>query len=171
MSESAPPAAPPQPSGRLDDTVRTGLCVGAAALLLMAAVIIGIGIRAALTNPGPGVEANSRPGMMAVSPGGVLAADDVPDGLHAHYRAAADHYEIFQRVPCFCGCQEMLGHRHLGDCFIRPDGQGLEAHAVGCGVCLGEAEQVEELMAAGTSDVEAIRTAVVAEWGDPYLNR
>lgn len=108
--------------------------------------------------------------MGAIAPPGVLSADEVPPALKEHYEAAQTHFAVFESVPCFCGCQEMLGHRHLGDCFVRPDGTGLEAHALGCGVCLGEAAQVASLIESGVTDVEQIRTAVVATWGDPYFD-
>lgn len=107
--------------------------------------------------------------MMPVAPEGVLAAEDVPTDLKAHYHAAKSYPEIFENVPCFCGCEAMLGHRHLGDCFVRADGQGLEAHALGCGVCIGEAQQVMDLVADGITDPEQIRAAVIAVWSDPYL--
>lgn len=106
--------------------------------------------------------------MLAVSPGGVVDPADVPEEVAILYREAHDHADLFAQIPCFCGCDAMLGHRHLLDCFARPDG-GWEAHAMGCGVCLGEAEQIRDLLATGVTDAEQIRTAVVAEWGDPYM--
>lgn len=106
-------------------------------------------------------------GMVAVAPGGLVDPEDVPDTLAVLYRAAHEHADIYAEVPCFCGCQAMLGHRHLLDCFARPDG-GWEAHALGCGVCLGEAQHVEDLLAVGIVDAESIRQSVIAEWGDPY---
>ena len=105
--------------------------------------------------------------MIDVAPGGMIDPADVPESVAVLYRAALDHPEIYEGVPCFCGCEAMLSHRHLLDCFARPDG-GWEAHALGCGVCLGEAQQVEGLLARGVTDPEDIRAAVVARWGDPY---
>lgn len=111
----------------------------------------------------------SGPPMIEVAPGGLLDPADVPEGLAVYYRAAVDHGDVFAQVPCFCGCEEMLGHRHLRDCFVRAD--GWEAHALGCGVCLGEAAQVIDLLAAGETDSQVIRDAVIARWSDPYLTR
>ncbi len=39
------------------------------------------------------------------------------------YRYAADHGEILQYIPCFCGCVN-IGHRHNADCYVaeRPPG-------------------------------------------------
>ena len=105
--------------------------------------------------------------MVAVAPGGLVDPADVPETVAVLYRAAHEHADIYAEVPCFCGCEAMLGHRHLLDCFARPEG-GWEAHALGCGVCLGEAQQVEDLLAAGIDDVGSIRRSVIAEWGDPY---
>lgn len=171
MSTSLSGPGPPEPGGRLDDTVRSGLRIGAAAVVVVVAALVGVGVRASLTHV-PQPEASlAQDQMVTVSPGGVLAPEDVPERLRSHYQAATDHYEIFEEVPCFCGCEAMLGHRHLGDCFLRSDGEGLEAHAVGCGVCLGEAQQVDELIAAGVGDSDLIRAAVIADWGDPYQNQ
>lgn len=150
-------------------TLRIGWAVAAVFVVALSAVILQATLidRPAAQPVTPAAAEN----MVAVAPGGVLAPEDVPAGLAAHYQAAQDHRGIFETVPCFCGCEEMLGHRHLGDCFVRADGQGLEAHALGCGVCLGEAQQVMDLIAAGIEDPGQIRDAVVAEWSDPYLNQ
>lgn len=110
---------------------------------------------------------SSAAAMVEVAPGGVVDPAEVPESVAVLYRAAHAHSDIYENVPCFCGCEEMLGHRHLLDCFARPNG-GWEAHALGCGVCLGEAQQVEELLADGVDDPDRIREAVVARWGDPY---
>lgn len=132
---------------------------------LVAVGIVGVGVFG-FGGRSPDLPAESV-AMVEVAPGGVIAPDDVPEQVAVLYRAAHDHAAIFEQIPCFCGCEAMLGHRHLLDCFARPDG-GWEAHALGCGVCLGEAQQVEDLLAAGVEDPAAIREAVIAEWGDPY---
>jgi hypothetical protein len=107
-------------------------------------------------------------GMVVVSPGGVVEREAVPTALLPRYLGAESHPEVFSATPCFCGCAEMLGHRHLLDCFVRPDGGGWEAHALGCAVCLGEADQVLQLLADGRPVAEIV-AAVVEQWSDPYL--
>jgi hypothetical protein len=163
------------PSGEVqpfDGMIRLTLRMAWAVAAVVAVALSAVALQATLTDR-PAVESTptAAESMVAVAPGGVLAPEDVPPGLAAHYQAAQDHGGIFGSVPCFCGCEEMLGHRHLGDCFVRADGQGLEAHALGCGVCLGEAQQVMDLLAAGIEDPDQIRDAVVAEWSDPYLDQ
>lgn len=123
---------------------------------------IGIGVAAAVGIILAGGDEESP----TVAPAGVVAEADVHPALAVHYRTAEANPDVFAAVPCFCGCDKALGHRHLLDCFVRSDGS-WEAHASGCGVCLGEAAQVEDLLAAGSSTDE-IRAAVVAQWEDPY---
>lgn len=108
--------------------------------------------------------------MLSIAPGGVLAESDIPAGIVGLYRGADAHADVFSATPCFCGCEAMLGHRHLLDCFERPDGSGWEAHALGCAVCLGEAQQVLDLVAAGTPTADIVQT-VIDEWSDPYLSK
>lgn len=134
-------------------------------VVLVGVGIVGVGLLGS-PDPSPDLVVESDQ-MVEVAPGGLIEPDDVPGAVAVLYRAAHDHSTVYEQIPCFCGCEAMLGHRHLLDCFARPEG-GWEAHALGCGVCLGEAQQVEDLLAAGVVDASAIREAVVAEWGDPY---
>lgn len=168
MGSLPPPSDRSGPSGPLATTVHHTTLTGIVAVAVVVVALAGLSLRAALTDRSPATEASATEAMTAVAPRGVLAPGDVPPALEGHYQAAKSHHRTFAQVPCFCGCEEMLGHHHLGDCFIRPEGKGLEAHALGCGGCLGEAQQVADLIAAGVTDPDDIRAAVVAEWGDPY---
>lgn len=135
---------------------------------LCAATVAGILVLGVFATPSPHLDSGvDAAAMVDLAPGGVIDPADVPESVAVRYRAAHEHADIYAVVPCFCGCEAMLDHRHLLDCFARPAG-GWEAHALGCGVCLGEAQQVEELLAAGETDPDRIREAVVARWGDPY---
>ncbi len=153
---------------RLRAIVRaTFVLTGVMAVLLVG--VVGMGIRdglrpdhAGFAGPGDGTV------MLDVAPGGVIDPASVPEGMAVLYRGAEAHPDAFAAVPCFCGCEQMLGHRHLLDCFVRPDGSGWEAHASGCGVCLGEATQVLALLEEGAS-IDEIVPAVIERWGDPYL--
>ena len=169
LQSPTPSSGKPDPlAGVVQGTLQTVWVVVAVVVV----AVLAIAVQAAFTDRQSAEIATptTAENMVAVAPGGVLAAADVPPAFAAHYQAARDHRHVFEAVPCFCGCEGMLDHRHLGDCFVRADGQGLEAHALGCGVCIGEAQQVIELIAAGTEDPDQINEAVVAEWGDPYTN-
>jgi len=140
---------------------------------LMAMTLVGIiagGVADSARGPRNLDDPSPAAAMIEVAPGGVIDPSDVPEKVAVLYLGAHAHADVYEQIPCFCGCEAMLGHRHLLDCFARPDGS-WEAHATGCGVCLGEATQVEGLLAAGETDPTVIRTAVVAEWGDPYQSK
>lgn len=96
------------------------------------------------------------PHMLQVAPGGAVELASLPAEHQVLYEAAAADREAFTQVRCYCGCEEFLAHRHLLDCFERPEG-GWELHATGCAVCLAEAEEVAEQRAAGTPMDEIIR--------------
>lgn len=82
--------------------------------------------------------------MFQVAPGGAVELASLPADHQDLYRAAANDPEAFEAVACYCGCEAFLDHRHLGDCFVRPDG-GWERHATGCAICLAQARDVAEM--------------------------
>jgi hypothetical protein len=157
-------------TGRSDPTRRLVRAVAgfSAVLAVMLLTVIGLGIRDGLRSERDTTTAPSADEMFAVAPGGVIDPSEVPESIAVMYRGAIDHPGDFAELPCFCGCAEMLDHRHLLDCFQRPDGSGWEAHASGCGVCLGEADQALSLLDQG-APIDDVRAAVIERWGDPYL--
>lgn len=125
---------------------RGGLLVLLLLLLLAAAIAAAVVlVRALSTSPAP----NLGEQMIAVSPGGVVELVELEPELQELHHAVADDEAAFVAVRCYCGCEAMLEHRHLLDCFVRPDGQ-WERHAVGCGICQVEAREVLAGRAAGT---------------------
>lgn len=99
---------------------------------------------------------HDAPQMLQVSPGGEVELASLPAEHQVLYEAAVADQRAFTQVRCYCGCEDFLAHRHLLDCFERPEG-GWERHATGCAVCLAEAEEVVEQRAAGTPMDEIIR--------------
>lgn len=144
-------------NGLLQKTVYLGWLLGGLLVVLLAVSIFATASAARIT---PTTTDNGD--MLAVAPGGVIERADIPEPFLVHYEGAAAHPDVFSEVPCFCGCDAMLGHRHLLDCFVRADDDGWEAHAISCGVCLREAEQVLALIAGGGSivDTEMERSGV-----------
>lgn len=88
----------------------------------------------------------------------------VPENIAGHYRYALAHADAYREIPCWCGCQQYLGHGNLEDCFVQPDGKGWEAHAAGCGVCNGEAAIAERMLDAGSTPAE-VAEVVNLEFG------
>ena len=76
---------------------------------------------------------------------------------------ARQSYEIARKKPsllaqlhCYCGCDKVLGHRNLLDCF-------RDKHAASCATCMGEAIDSDQLNDQG-SPVEQIRDALRARY-------
>lgn len=88
----------------------------------------------------------------------------VPSEIAGHYGFAREHGEAYAEIPCYCGCEGFLHHRNLHDCFVRSDGKGWDAHAAGCGVCIGESTTARRLLEEGL-DPAAVRDAVIAQFG------
>jgi uncharacterized protein with PCYCGC motif len=120
-------------------------------------VLVGAGGVSALVMSQQGA---SQP--VAVAPGGTIQLSQMTPMIAEHYRFAAAHRHVYDQVPCFCGCESMLAHRFLLDCFVRPDG-GWERHASGCAVCTQESSIVRSMLADGAS-VPSIRDAIVSRF-------
>jgi hypothetical protein len=88
----------------------------------------------------------------------------VSDDIAAHYRYAGAHQQAFAEIPCWCGCEQFLGHRNLADCFVRAGGDGWEAHAAGCAVCNAEAAIAERILSDGGT-ARDVKAAVDAQFG------
>lgn len=59
------------------------------------------------------------------------------------YRIATQIPHVLEAMPCYCGCGLQSGHRHLKDCFIKPDGS-FDDHGSGCSLCDREAIDVKK---------------------------
>lgn len=130
-----------------------------AELAFVLLIVIGIGgfIRGA-SAPDPADAA--RP---AASP--TVGLDDLPDATAGIYRYAADHAGHFTEIPCYCGCEQSLGHRNLEDCFVNADGD-WDAHAAGCAVCTQEAIAAREQLDAGIT-IGDVRQSIIDSFGPP----
>jgi hypothetical protein len=127
----------------------------AVAIFALAVAVWLLATSGAPTSTGPDAT-DDRPVMLAVAPGGSVELASLPADHQEMYRAAAADPDAFEAVACYCGCEEFLDHRHLLDCFVRPDG-GWERHATGCAVCLAEAGDVIEMRSTGTPIDEITR--------------
>jgi Protein of unknown function with PCYCGC motif len=76
------------------------------------------------------------------------------------YRVARKRPDLLVKLRCYCGCDRVLGHRNLLDCY-------RSSHAASCEICIGEAEDADNMAGHG-SVVEEIREALRARYGQPY---
>lgn len=87
--------------------------------------------------------------------------------VRAVYQFAAEHPDVLQYVPCFCGC-EARGHSGNDDCFVQArdaDGRVLawEPHGVACAVCIDVGADASRMYASGAS-VTQIRSAIEGKY-------
>ena len=75
-------------------------------------------------------------------------------------------YEVAERDPallaqlhCYCGCDKLLGHKNLLDCY-------RDTHASRCAICMGEALDAEPMANRGMP-IEQIRDALRARYAPP----
>ena len=89
------------------------------------------------------------------------------DVVRATYDFAAQHPEILNYVPCYCGCGSQ-GHMANENCFVaRRDARGnvleWDTHGFGCAVCVDVAREAMQMYSSG-ADVRSIRAAIERKW-------
>jgi len=150
----------------------SALALGIAVLLIVAGGVVGVamGMRGGsheMMWGGPGPAAQGAVGSERAGSSG-FQLDGMPDHMVAHYEYARANAGVYAQVPCYCGCQEMLAHRNLEDCFVTPDGM-WESHASGCQVCIDESRMVMRMMGRGM-DPQTIRDRIVAHYDGPMMS-
>ncbi|MBI5870302.1 MAG: hypothetical protein HZB44_05000 [Actinobacteria bacterium] len=110
--------------------------------------------------------------------GGTVATDDpaFPEFVYRSeesldgYRLAAANQELFDRIPCYCGCkQDPEKYTSLKDCFYDRKTGDFDEHAAGCTTCLDEAVDIGQWRDEGFSPRE-IRDRIdekYSERGEP----
>ncbi|MFB4163746.1 PCYCGC motif-containing (lipo)protein [Alteribacillus sp. JSM 102045] len=85
------------------------------------------------------------------------------------YEETADHQELLEHIPCYCGCGESAGHEHAFDCFIDNVNEHgsivWNDHGMKCGVCLEIAADAMEMSKQGYSDKQ-IRDSIDEDYKD-----
>lgn len=71
--------------------------------------------------------------------------DDKDENMKVVYRSVGKHKELLEKIPCYCGCGDTVGHTSSYDCFIYENKVGgavvWDDHATRCGICLDIAAQ------------------------------
>jgi uncharacterized protein with PCYCGC motif len=94
--------------------------------------------------------------------------------IRSVYDFAADHPEVLQYVPCFCGC-EQSGHRSAEQCFVKSRAKNGDVlswndHGMTCGMCLAVAKRAMDMYGSHAS-VKAIRDDVERTYSGMTTNR
>ncbi len=80
------------------------------------------------------------------------------DVVRKSYQFAADHPDVLQYMPCFCGCDKS-GHKNNADCFVTSratngDVTAWHEHGMVCAMCLAVCETSMQMHEAGKSLTE-----------------
>jgi hypothetical protein len=134
------------------------LCVGIALAVL---ALVGLGTLGLLR--AAGASDTNHPTAAA----SVVLADlsTVTPAIAADYEYAAEHLAEFAEIPCYCGCDASLGHRHLADCYVTTIG-AWDAHASGCAICGYETAAAREQLAANVP-IGAVSKLIIDQFGPP----
>lgn len=66
--------------------------------------------------------------------------DEKPENVQNIYLAAAQHRDLLESIPCYCGCGDHAGHKDNYDCFVHENSDDgritWDDHGTKCGVCL-----------------------------------
>ncbi|WP_026571880.1 MULTISPECIES: PCYCGC motif-containing (lipo)protein [Sediminibacillus] len=90
--------------------------------------------------------------------------ENASEDLQKVYQSAAEHQELLEQIPCYCGCGDAsVGHQDNYDCFVhevKDDGRVVwDTHGIGCQVCIDTAVYSISEYRKGT-DISAIRKAI-----------
>lgn len=136
------------------------MALGIGALLIVGAGIVGVSM--GMSGGHAMMGGAPMPGVQRAAPVG-FQLDGLPTDIVENYVFARANPGVYEQIPCFCGCESMLAHRNLEDCFVTPDGL-WESHASGCRICVEESQMVMRMMGRGVAP-DAIRQGIIAEFG------
>ncbi|MBE4910136.1 hypothetical protein IMZ08_19035 [Bacillus luteolus] len=98
---------------------------------------------------------------------------DKSEELVTIYTAAANHQELLEQIPCYCGCGDSVGHRDSYDCFVHQnnaDGSIVwDDHGTKCGVCL-EIAAISMIEYQEGKSVEEIRDLIDEKYKEGFAN-
>lgn len=105
-------------------------------------------------------------------------ADKLPDFLKEKpgemqliYASAANHKELLEGIPCYCGCADSAGHKDNYDCFVNENKENgavvWDDHGTKCGVCQDIATQSIQEYENG-KDIKEIRSMIDEQYKEGY---
>ena len=88
--------------------------------------------------------------VMTGGSGDAFDPGDLAPAIAERYRFVSENADLVGQIPCYCGCMPGLDHESLKDCYLTASDQ-FTPHASRCGICLGEAWDLEGMAAQGFS--------------------
>lgn len=96
----------------------------------------------------------TAPGKNSLAP--TLPPERFPGKTREAYQVAKEIPQTLAQLPCYCHCDQSIGHKSLQGCFV-------DEHASMCAVCVNEALTAAQLQKQGLTPAQ-IRERVVAEY-------
>ena len=85
-----------------------------------------------------------------------LAPEQFTGMTREAYEVAQEMPETLAQLPCYCHCDQSMGHKSLHSCYE-------DTHAAGCGVCIKEALIAHDLQRSGLSPAQ-VRERIIAQY-------
>lgn len=132
-------------------------------LLVSATLGVGYGI---WRQPAHSAAQHEAANLLAHLPAYVQTAES---NIQVAYQFAIDNPDLLAQIPCYCGCEKTLAHKHNLDCYIaafKPDGSVAQYtdHAAYCGICVDTTLLARKLAGQGQT-AAAIHTAIDLQYG------
>lgn len=97
--------------------------------------------------------------------------DDQDETIRNVYQVAAQHQDLLQYIPCYCGCAESANHESNLHCFIGDSSTDdlivWDDHSTRCGLCLETAAESIIMQREGKT-VEEIRQYIDEKYEEGY---
>src|SRR5699024_9899740 len=98
--------------------------------------------------------------------------DESDENMQTLYLAVAQHQDLLQQIPCYCGCGESADHTSNYDCFTHDNSQKAvtwDNHAITCQACLDIAAKSISKSIDGIP-VQDIRKDIDQEYKEDYAD-
>lgn len=96
--------------------------------------------------------------------------NDESGDLQNVYLIVAQHQDLLEKIPCYCGCGDSAGHEHSFHCFvadIASEGVTWDDHSTRCPVCIDTAAESVIMSIDGKNEKE-IRQFIDEKYQEGY---
>ncbi|MFD2680581.1 PCYCGC motif-containing (lipo)protein [Bacillus seohaeanensis] len=96
--------------------------------------------------------------------------NDKDENINLVYSQAAEHEELLEFIPCYCGCGDSVGHKNNFDCFVhkKTDEEIIwDDHGTKCQACLEIAAESIIMYEKGES-IKNIRNYIDKNYSEGY---
>jgi hypothetical protein len=129
-------------------------------ILVAGALVMAVAVGAIYTVSRPKTRRDAGPLKLPEGVEQPVSLAQMPPSTQEAYLWAANHYDVLQYIPCYCGCNG--AHKNNFECYYKHDNGKITAydeHALGCQVCAEITMETKKLWEQGKS-LPQIRKAI-----------